>query len=81
MLLYVVRYYSVRTECGQAYLLKDLLEIKLPKDDTGAKLEPWFIHWSEVYYSMVEGPSPSFMASIRETFENSLRNCGRDFRS
>eukprot|EP00975_Prorocentrum_lima_P052636 11031547-Prorocentrum_lima.AAC.1 len=40
MLLYVVRYYSVRTECGQAYLLKDLLEIKLPKDDTGAKLEP-----------------------------------------
>eukprot|EP00975_Prorocentrum_lima_P019228 4046566-Prorocentrum_lima.AAC.1 len=34
MLLYVVRYYSVRTECGQAYLLKDLLEIKLPKDDT-----------------------------------------------
>eukprot|EP00975_Prorocentrum_lima_P065768 12905376-Prorocentrum_lima.AAC.1 len=57
MLFYIVRCYSVREECGPTDLFKDLLEVRLGKDETGTKLEPWFMQWLDVYHSMVEGPS------------------------
>eukprot|EP00975_Prorocentrum_lima_P004139 899482-Prorocentrum_lima.AAC.1 len=64
MLLYVVRFYGAREERGQSYLFKDLLEVRLGKDESGAKIEPWLVTWQDVYHSMVEGPSPVLAASI-----------------
>eukprot|EP00975_Prorocentrum_lima_P033094 6944045-Prorocentrum_lima.AAC.1 len=39
LLFYIVRFYSVREECGHTYLFKDLMQVTLGKDDNGAKLE------------------------------------------
>eukprot|EP00975_Prorocentrum_lima_P053959 11320261-Prorocentrum_lima.AAC.1 len=75
LLFYIVRFYSVREECGQTYLFKDLMQVTLGKDDNGSKLEPWFLRWQDVYHTMAEGPSPVIEKSIKETFEENLRNC------